>query len=583
MKRTQKVLVIDDDAAVHRLVKVRLGKLDVDVLAATDGAAGLAAARQQAPDLILLDVAMPGMDGFEVCRRLRDHAVTCEIPVIFLTGSDNSEEKSRGFELGASDYVTKPFDAAELNARVRAALRTQALVEALETQARTDALTGLPNRAALHRRLTQYLDQHREDTQHALAILFIDLDRFKVINDSLGHGIGDQLLIEVADLLCTESRHMAEEGVLESVPFVARMGGDEFTILIERVRDSNSAVAVGERLCAALQAPRELSGYHVTIGGSIGVRLCDHDCDDVDMLLRDSDTAMYRAKAEGKGRCVLFDQKMLAHARERLQLEHDLHHALDNDQFELHYQPIIDLRNRRLRSLEALLRWRHPEQGLVGPDEFIPIAEETGLIRTIGRWVLRRACQQLNEWVQNGAIDAGTAINVNLSKVQVQELDLPETMHEIVRECGMTPSHVQLEITESAIMQDMQLVIPVLEQLHECGFILAMDDFGKGYSSLASLHRFPIDLLKIDRQFVDVMTQSRAHIAVVNAIITLADNLGMAVVAEGIETDGHLVQLQTLDCAYGQGHLFCRPQPPSRLEPLLRSWRGVTAEKRSAR
>ncbi len=580
MRRQQTVLVIDDDRSVRRLVEVRLRELEVDVASAADGAAGLATARRRQPDLILLDVAMADMDGFEVCRRLRDQASTRDIPVIFLTGADAADEKNRAFELGAVDYVTKPFEAAELRARVRAALRTQALVEALETQARTDSLTGLPNRAAFRKRLTHALERAHGPEAFRFTVLFLDLDRFKVINDSLGHAVGDQLLISVADTIrSVVADAMADR---DADAYVARMGGDEFTLLLEHVSDTEWARELAERLRQRIAEPIQLDDYQVNVDASIGIRACNGLSNDADELLRDSDTAMYHAKAAGKGRCVVFDQRMHREAVDRLQLEHDLRFAAERDQMQLYYQPIVNLEDGKLLGLEALLRWNHPQRGLIPPDQFIPIAEETGIIIDLGQWVLDNACAQLAKWKPMMDNHADLFVSCNLSKVQLAVNGLTDAVAQTLDRHQIAPEQLHLEITESVIMHDAAVVVPVMEKLRERDIVLTMDDFGKGYSSLASLHRFPIDTLKIDREFVDAMTRSRAHTAVVHAIITLADNLGMRVVAEGIETQDHLVQLQALECAYGQGYLFGRPAPAEQATAWVRDGLSVACKPHTA-
>jgi len=560
MRRQQTLLVIDDDRMVRRLVTIRLRDLSVRVEGAGDGPTGIAEARRLRPDLILLDVSMPDMDGFEVCRRLRNQPTTRDIPVIFLTGTDDPAEKAKAFELGAVDYVTKPFEPAELRARVRAALRTQALVEALETQARTDSLTGLPNRAAFRKRLTECLERAHSNDAYHFTVLFLDLDRFKIVNDSLGHAVGDQMLVAVADTI----RRVVAESMVDvgGDAYIARMGGDEFTILLEQIDDQQWVCDLAEHIRSELTCPLQLDDYQVSTDASIGVRSCNGLCSDADELLRDSDTAMYHAKAAGKGRYVVFDDHMHHEALHRLELEQDLRQALPNDQFMLYYQPIISLESGLLTGFEALLRWQHPERGIIPPDHFIPIAEETGLIIDIGQWVLDQACADLADWKQRFP-DHTPPIHVacNLSKVQLAVNGLGDVVADTLERHGIDPGELHLEVTESVIMHDAAVVVPVMEQLRSTGIVLTMDDFGKGYSSLASLHRFPIDVLKIDREFIDAMTRSRAHTAVVHAIVTLADNLGMRVVAEGIETNDHLVQLQTLDCTYGQGYLFGKPAP----------------------
>ncbi|MFG0330253.1 MAG: EAL domain-containing protein [Phycisphaerales bacterium] len=557
MSRRQKVLVIDDDSMIHNLVKIRLKDLKVEVVCAADGRRGLEIAQEEDIDLVLLDVSMPLMTGFEVCRHLRDDPRTRDLPVIFLTGSDDAGEKVRGFELGAVDYVTKPFDAAELRARVRAALRTQALVHALEAQAETDNLTGLPNRKAFQRAVIRCIEHARQHPDHyKFAVMFLDLDRFKIINDSLGHGIGDELLIAISNTL---HRCVREVGRGGSRDLVARMGGDEFAILLDDIPDLGAATSVAERLIDELSQPYDLQGYQVVTGTSVGIRLCRGDCETADALLRDSDTAMYHAKAGGKGRYVVFDDEMHARVLDRLELENDLRGAVDAGQLTLFYQPLVSISDGSLVGFEALSRWRHPSRGIVSPDQYIGIAEETNLILEIGRLALREACRNISLWRRDHANASDIQVHVNLSKVQLNTLGFVDHVISAMRDFEVEPSSLVLEVTESVIMHNSKSVVPVLEELRELGLRLAMDDFGTGYSSLASLHRFPIDILKIDKAFIHAIDSSRPHAAIVDAIVKLAHNLGMDVVAEGIETPNHLALLQALECDLAQGYFFGKP------------------------
>lgn len=575
MSHKQFILAIDDDPMILKLLSVRLRDLNAEVICAEGGEEGLKTAYREEPDLILLDVSMPGMDGFEVCKRLRNDARTRDIPVIFLTGSDDPDQKSRGFELGAMDYVTKPFDACELLARVRSALRQQALVAALEAQATTDSLTGLPNRAAFKRRLNQVFDRARASNTRFM-LMFIDLDRFKQVNDSLGHSIGDQLLIAVSDILRNSIRHATNGFRERDSDYVARMGGDEFTVLVENVDDEAWALNLADRLRNTLTQQIDIDGHQVHVGASIGIRLCDGDDGNPDDLMRDSDTAMYHAKAEGKGRCVLFDEQMHHAVAARLDLEQALHRALENKELSFAYQPVIDMEQGELRGFEALLRWVHPRLGNLSPELFIPIAEETGLIIPIGRWCISEAFRQLRRWRNRNEIPEGLHMAVNLSKVQLMNNDIQDVIADALHANDLEPKDIHLEVTESTIMHDVEQIVPVLDQVRDMGISIAMDDFGTGYSSLASLHRFPVDILKIDRQFVNSMLQSREHAAVVNAIVMLADNLGMTVVAEGVETADHLLLLQAMGCTYGQGYYFARPLPSDMVTSMLKkqSWFG---------
>ncbi|MFA9476968.1 putative bifunctional diguanylate cyclase/phosphodiesterase [Phycisphaerales bacterium AB-hyl4] len=575
MMKRQQVLVIDDDPMIHKLVAVRLKPLDVDVNVTSTGEQGIAQAREQPPDLILLDVNMPMMDGFEVCRLLRNNSITNEIPIIFLTGSEAAAEKVRAFDLGATDYLTKPFDAGELVARVRNALRTQALLEALEAQARTDSLTGLPNRSAFRRVLTQCVERAKCQASYRFAVLFIDLDRFKVINDSLGHAIGDELLINVAERIrgCVANRRSSSLS-RSARDLVARMGGDEFTILLDNIKSDSEAEHLATSLRNSLDETYEMQGYHVRVGLSIGIRIADGELDSADTVLRDSDTAMYHAKSSGRGRHVVFDRKMHEQAVGRLEMESALARAVVNREFHVVYQPVIVTESGELAGMEALVRWRSGTgDALIPPDEFIPVAEETGIIVEIGNWMLDHVCQQLAAWRKQFPEYPDLWCSINISKIQCEQPGLLSAIVDALARHHLQSHVLKLEITESAIMHDMNRIIPMLEELRALGIQVAMDDFGTGYSSLASLRRFPIDILKIDRSFVQNIDRCRTYSAIVAAIATLAQNLNMAVVAEGIETTGQLAQIQTLDCDYVQGYLLCKPMPGEQFESWLRERR----------
>ena len=563
------VLVIDDVESVHRLLSVRLKGLDIDLVSAMDGRRGLAEARERRPHLILLDIDLPDMDGFEVCTQLKADEVTADVPVIFLTGSDDRAQMIKGFELGAVDYITKPFDARELNVRVSAQLKTQTLLAELESQALTDALTGLPNRTAFGEVLRRSIERAKEDPEYRFAVLFLDLDRFKVINDSLGHDVGDELLVTIADRICRRVRSVSEDSDRQTQDIVARMGGDEFTILLDEVNDVGTVTMLADRIRTELSRAFVLDGREVSTGVSIGIRLGDGRYETADELLRDSDTAMYHAKAAGRGRWVVFDDAMHEQAKARLDMESDLRRAVQQEQFVLHYQPIVSLESGTLCGFESLIRWQHPQHGLLGPDKFIAIAEEIGLIREIGEWVLAEASKRLEAWQSRSPSSTPLLMSVNVSKKQLEQADLLERFESILAKRSIAPETLMLEVTESVIMNDPSAMVPVLEQLRAHGLLLAMDDFGTGHSSLALLHRFPIDVLKIDRAFVNSLAQSRAHTAIVQAIITLAQNLGMVVVAEGIETPEQLTQLQALDCDKAQGYLFGRPMDGRHVEALM--------------
>jgi diguanylate cyclase (GGDEF)-like protein len=412
-----------------------------------------------------------------------------------------------------------------------------------------DALTDLPNRALLTEHIKLAIERPRGHDESLFAVLFLDLDRFKNINDSLGHIAGDQLLIATARTL---------ETCLRPMDTVARLGGDEFAILLDGLETQDHAVAVAGRIQQALTRPFNLIGHEVYITTSIGITLGNGNYTDPENVLRDADTAMYRAKEGGKARFEMFDSTMHSHAVALLKLENDLRRAIERNEFQVYYQPIICLETDELYGFEALVRWNHPERGLVSPDTFIPVAEETGLIVDIGQQILYESCRQTREW-HLAWPGKPLTISVNLSAKQFAQPDLIGQVKRILAKTGLAAEYVKLEITESVVMKNAEIATAMLMQLCALGVHLSIDDFGTGYSSLSYLHRFPVKTLKIDRSFIGRMGQGGENSEIVRTINTLAQNLGMEVVAEGVETVEQLEQLKSMNCTLGQGYLFSRP------------------------
>jgi diguanylate cyclase (GGDEF)-like protein/PAS domain S-box-containing protein len=415
-----------------------------------------------------------------------------------------------------------------------------------------DALTGLPNRSLFLDRLSHRIRHARRDRNKLFAVLFLDLDRFKLVNDSLGHGSGDELLVETSRRL---------EKSVRPGDTVARLGGDEFAILLDGVSDTGAAVHVTERIQAFLRMPMKVSGQDFVTTASIGIALSETGYERAEDVLRDADTAMYRAKSLGRARHEVFDREMHARAVVLLQLETDLRQAIERNEFVVHYMPIVSLESGRISGFEALARWKHPQRGLVPPFDFIGVAEEAGLIIAIDRWVLREACRQLKEWQTVLPDGDRLTVSVNLSGKQFRQPDLVDQVQRALQETGLPGESLAVEITENVLIESTESASEMLGSMRKMGVQLYLDDFGTGYSSLSYLQRFPIDALKIDRSFVSRMGPKREGHEIVRAIITLAHNLGMRVIAEGVETGDQLAELRMLKGGFGQGYLFSRPVP----------------------
>ncbi|HEY0241155.1 MAG TPA: EAL domain-containing protein [Gemmatimonadaceae bacterium] len=423
-----------------------------------------------------------------------------------------------------------------------------------------DALTGLPNRSLFTERLRHAMRRAARHPDDLFAVLFLDLDRFKDINDNLGHFAGDELLRAVARRL---------EACIRPEDTVARLSGDEFAILLESITDTSDAGRVAERIEEALSFPINLAGAEVTTSASMGIVTSSMAHDQPEQLLRSADMAMYRAKAAGRARYEMFDRAMHTDALERLRLETDLRRAIELGEFVLHYQPLVSLRTGRVTGLEALIRWQHPDRGLVHPADFIPVAEETGLIVPIGKWVLIEACSRINEWHASHPRDEPLTIGVNLSVKQFSQPDLIDQIRSALETTGAPAASLRLEITESAIIDKGRAAISILSRIRELGAQVYLDDFGTGYSSLSYLHGLPIDAIKIDRAFVSSMDTDDKNLRLVRTILTLAEIVGVRAEAEGISTAEQLRELRALNCEQGQGYLFSAPITREAVDEVL--------------
>jgi diguanylate cyclase (GGDEF)-like protein len=568
-------LVIDDDAMMRLLVRESLAGIDVDVVEAGDGESGLAAFERARPDIVLLDVMMPGLDGYAVCERLRADPSGAGTPVLMITGLDDHGSITRAYDAGATDFVTKPIPWPILAHRVRYMLRSSEAAERIRYLAHYDGLTDLPNRVLLKEQLRYAMAQAIRHGR-TVGTLCLDLDHFKRINDTLGHARGDMLLKLVAQRLTEQVRQgdriFREEGD-PAFPNVARMGGNEFTVLLTELAQGQDAAKVAQRILGALSRPFSLEGQEIFISASIGIALHPTDGEDDDALLMNADAAMHDAKQRGRNTYRFYNQSMNAAAHQRLTLENQLRRAIDRDELVLHYQPKIDATDGRIVGAEALVRWKHPELGLVPPARFIPLAEETGLIKPIGEWVLASACRQNRKWQDAG--HPPLPISVNMSAANFRGGNLPELVERVLAAARLAPGHLELEVTESLLMQHVEETTELLHRLKAAGVRLSIDDFGTGYSSLNYLKRFPLDVLKIDRSFVTDVATNAGDKAITSAIVALARSLDLNVVAEGVETPVQAELLQALGCHVMQGFLYSRPVPAAEFEALFATSRGA--------
>jgi diguanylate cyclase (GGDEF)-like protein len=610
---THRLLMIDDNPAIHEDYRKILTSRDDNQISAAEAALfGEPQATVSRPTFDL-DSAMQGQQGVELARRAlsegRPYSVAFvdmrmppgwdgvetienlwkvdpEIQVVVCSAYSDYDWMELLARLGRSDkliVIKKPFEPIEILQSASALSRkwqnARALrrhVEGLERVvtdrthgleaanrqlrylASHDSLTGLPNRLLLDDRITQAIAQaNRQD--HAFAVAVLDLDRFKLINDSLGHRAGDAVLCEVALRL---------KGAIRAVDSIARLGGDEFVIIFDGPTTKADTVAMGKRLLRAMEPSMRLLGIDVHVSPSIGIALYPRDGATVDTLVAHADAAMYHAKKLGRNNVQCYTESMGAVTHERVKLESELHEALRNGQFELHYQPKVDTATGLINSAEALIRWRHPQRGLLQPADFIPVADECGLLDSIGEWVLCEACRQARIWQQSGP--RAVRVAVNLAPSQFRLFDLVGQIRRALDASGLDPGLLEIELTETAVMSDAEESVQILEAISRMGVLVSVDDFGTGYSSMSYLRRFPIDKLKIDRCFIEQMTARPEDASIVTAIISLAHSLRLKVIAEGVETPEQLQLLAKLGCDQYQGFYFSPAVLPAEFEALVR-------------
>jgi diguanylate cyclase (GGDEF)-like protein/PAS domain S-box-containing protein len=675
----QLILIVDDNLTNLKVLSETLSDAEYEVAIAMSGERAIRQIQNDPPDLILLDIMMPGIDGYETCQIIKNNSAWASIPIIFMTALAETSHKIKGFELGAVDYITKPFQEQEVLARVRTHLclkqtemqlrqseaRMESILNSLEEvvwsatldlsqfiflnpavknifgcsaneliaaphlwfdmvhpedkdllkqafqlldtqssisleyrifdttgnlrwlkiraqiydgyaegqtdrvdgiildisnqkrvenqliyEASHDKLTGLANRNSFVCQVNQVLNSYKKSPSEIFAVLFIDLDRFKSINDSLGHHVGDQLLQQVAERL---------QKSLRPFDLIARLGGDEFTILLKNLLNPEEVTIIAERIHYQLTEAFEIEDQIFFTSASIGIVTADSDYSCAEELLRDADIAMYQAKQRGKSRCQLFKHSMHVDTIHNLELERDLRLAQSRQEITLQYQPIVNLQTQCIIGFEALARWKHSQKGYISPGVFIPIAEESGLIVNLGEQVLRQACHQLKQWKTRFPEVSTYTMSVNLSGKQLQSPGFIDTLDEILNENEISGHQLILEITESLLLDNQESLLTLLNSLSERGITLSLDDFGTGYSSLSYLHHFPLNELKIDRSFVSRIENDIQSQEIIKTILSLANVLNMIVVAEGVETLGQMEYLKTLNCHKAQGYLFSKP------------------------
>ncbi len=686
------LMVVDDETSNRELLRRRLERCGYDVMCATSGHEAMSLLDARVPELLLLDIRMPGMSGLEVLSEVRRTHTQTELPVIMVTAEPGSETAVLALDLGANDYVTKPVDFPLALARIRTQLalrravgdlrvseeryalaangsrdglwdwdmasrrvffsprwkaqlgygetelsddpgewfqrvhpedlvRLQADIAAhssgkaphFENEHRirrkdgvfrwmlscglalrdkagrpvrmvgsqtdvtvgktADPLTGLASRLLLVDRLERAVMRSKRDRCGLFAVLLLDVDRFKRVNDGLGPAVGDELLRQMATRLrnCLREEDTVARGAWpEDGMVLSRLGGDEFAVLVEGVRNVGDVLKVTERIRESLLEPCMVSGHEMTLTASIGIALSSEGYDRPEDILRDADTAMYFAKESGRSGFAIFDGAMRTRAVQRLQMEADLRHGLERGELELFYQPILSLADRKLRGFEALVRWRHPSRGLIHPGEFIPLAEDSGLILPLGRWIFEEACRQLSEWQDIADPDDPLTLHVNFSARQLVQGDLAKQIAETLHRYGVDTSRVRvkLEITETAMLEKSSSVQELLKRLGEMAVGVSIDDFGTGYSSLSQLQRFPVQTLKVDRSFVSRLPHTDS-LEIIRTIIGLAHQLGMDLIAEGVETEDQASQLQKLGCEFAQGYHFSVPVDAKAASGLL--------------
>jgi diguanylate cyclase (GGDEF)-like protein len=569
-------LVCDDDPTYLLLMEETLSSDNFNVLTAANGADALKLYLKHEPHIVLLDVHMPMLSGFEVCAEIRKHPRGKDIPILMVTGADDILSIESAYKHGATDFLPKPIRWPMVAHRVRYMLKGSETLKSLKQSeekmrrlAYFDSLTGLPNRQSLDESLEKAIQLAAKEQQN-LCIMSIDLDNFKRINDTLGHEFGDKLLKKISKkiLQCAKDNGCIPNTLHNIIEIeVSRLGGDEFMILVNNNPNDNSVKVVAESLVNCISELVSIDDYEVALTPSIGIAMYPRDGENLTELKKNADVAMYYAKTMGRNGYRFYAESLNANAMKFLRIEGCMREALNNDEFSLLYQPQVCLKQKKIIGVEALLRWYSPELGNVTPTEFIPVAEDSGMINDLGEWVLRKACVEAKAWMETGIQDF--KVSVNLSSIQFKRASLLNMIKRALDDSGLPASLLEVELTEGAIMNDVDQNIIRLNQLRDMGVAIAVDDFGTGYSSLSYLKRFPINTLKIDRSFIITIDSDPDDAAIVEAIIALASKLKLTVIAEGVETSGQLETLNRFHCDVVQGYYFSKPVSAEQITTLM--------------
>ena len=550
------VVLADDDPSIRLMVRHVLESEDFDIVEASDGLEALKAVEKHHPALILLDAVMPGIDGFTTCQQIKDKGYT-DIPVMMITGLDDDASVERAYEVGAIDFITKPIKWAVLKHRVKSVVAKVIAERKVKLLAYRDTLTGLPNRLLFADRLEQAVVRS-ERTRTSMALMLIDIDDFKLVNDSFGHDAGDKLIKAVGDLISKSLRR---------ADTIARLGGDEFAVIIEGIDGPDDAISIADNLTTILEHNVRLDDQETYTSASIGIAVYPGDGKDARTLLKNSDTAMYRAKESGRHCFQFYKPEMSVSAMERLDLENSLKAAFENDEFLIHYQPVVDIHKNEVVGVEALLRWQHPEKGMIQPNDFVSVVEDSGLIVALGEWMINSVCKQVKLWHDAGLEKQN--VSINLSPRQFKEQDLVTLFTQALAENGIDGSSMSVEVTERTLIDNVGEVEKTLKKLREMGVRILLDDFGTGYASLAYLKEFPVDVVKIDHAFIAGIPDNQDDSAIVDAIAGLTRGLKLALHAEGVENERQLNVLKGLGCQFAQGYYWSKPLPGNEYEQFF--------------